>query len=82
MLDRNTTPGINMETSPKNYQIRVRGKVPDRWQTMFDPFTLTDLPEGDTLLCGEVIDQSQLIGVLNQIHSLNLKIISVNAAAN
>ncbi len=71
-----------METSPNIYQIRLRGKVPDRWQAMFDPFTMTDLPEGDTLLCGEVIDQSQLIGVLNQIHSLNLKIISVNAATS
>ncbi len=69
-----------METPHQTYQIRIRGKVPDRWQAMFGPFTMTDLPEGDTLLCGEVIDQSQLIGVLNQLHSLNLRIISVNAA--
>lgn len=71
-----------MESSPKIYQIRVRGKVPERWQAVFDPFTMTDLPEGDTLLCGEVVDQSQLVGVINQLHSLNLKIISVNAAAS
>ncbi len=68
-----------MDVSRKHYQIRVEGKVPERWRAWFDPLTMVYLPEGDTLLQGEIVDQSQLMGFINQIHSLNLKLISVNA---
>ncbi len=68
-----------MDTSRKHYQIRIEGRIPERWQSWFDPFSMVTLPEGDTMLQGEIVDQSQLVGVINQLHSLNLKILSVNA---
>ncbi len=70
---------MRMETMPKIYQIRIQGKISERWHAWFDPLTVTDLPDGDTLLEGLVVDQSQLVGIINQLHNLNLKLLSVNA---
>ncbi len=60
------------------YQIRIQGAVHGRWQEWFGPLALTHLEDGNTLLRGPVQDQSQLVGIINQIHSLNLTLLSVN----
>jgi len=48
-----------------------------RWQTWFDGLTLVPLDDGDTLLRGLIQDQSQLVGIINQVHNLNLTILSI-----
>ncbi len=68
-----------MEPMLMKYQIRIQGKISERWHAWFDPLTVTDLPDGDTLLHGQIVDQSQLVGIINQIHNLNLRLLSVNA---
>ncbi len=66
-----------MEISSKQYQIRIKGQVPERYTTWFEPLTMVHLADGNTLLQGQILDQSQLVGIINQIHSLNLKLISI-----
>lgn len=61
-----------------NYQIRIEGFVrPAR----FDGFTVTNLPEGETLIRG-IMDQSALHGILNRIRDLGLVLLSVQSLPN
>lgn len=62
---------------PRNYTIRFKGTLHERWKDWFDGMTITNLENGESLLHGMVADQSILVGIINQIHSLNLELISV-----
>lgn len=64
--------------STQRYEICFQGPLPARWLTWFDGFQMTNLETGEVTLVGEVRDQSELYGVLEKIHSLNLKLLSVN----
>lgn len=68
----NNTPPI------QRYEIRFQGPLPARWLTWFDGFQLVNLETGEVILTGGVRDQSELFGVLEKIHGLNLKLLSVN----
>lgn len=50
----------------------------DRWQAWFDGMTVTRLDCGETIIEGLIQDQSELVGVFNQIYSLNLTLFSIN----
>lgn len=67
-----------MEQFPRIYIIRIQGTLHDRWKHWFDGMTATTLENGETIIEGFIKDQSELVGVINQIHSLNLRLISVN----
>jgi hypothetical protein len=69
---------INMEQFPRIYTIRIQGMLHDRWKHWFDGMTITNLDVGETVIEGLIQDQSALVGVINQIHSLNLQLISIN----
>ena len=66
---------------PALYQIRLRGRLPLTWS---DPVTAMAIEvttaageEPVTVLQGEVMDQAALRGLLNQIYSLQMTILSV-----
>ena len=65
---------------PRNYTIRIEGTLPERWKDWFDGLTITNLGNGEALLQGMIQDQSILIGIINQIHNLNLSLLSVDSA--
>lgn len=67
-----------MEEFPRIYSIRIQGRLHDRWKNWFAGMTFTNLECEDTIIEGLIEDQSQLIGVINQIHNLNLKLVSIN----
>jgi hypothetical protein len=60
------------------YQIKVQGRLDDRWSEWFSGLTITVESENPpvTKLVG-VIDQSALRGILTKIWDLNLALISV-----
>ena len=60
------------------YQIKVQGKLDERWSEWFSGLTITVESESPpvTKLTG-VIDQSALRGILTKIWDLNLALISV-----
>lgn len=66
------------EPFPKIYTIRIQGVLHERWKDWFDGMTITNLESGETILEGLILDQSALVGVVNQIHHLNLKLVSIN----
>lgn len=59
------------------YEIRVEGRLGDRWAPYFDGMTLRPEPDGVTVLRGLVADQSALHGVLARLRDLGLPLISV-----
>lgn len=59
------------------YTIRVTGHLAGKVLTLFDGFTATLLPTGETLLNGYVQDQAALYGVLRRIHDLGLTLVLV-----
>jgi hypothetical protein len=59
------------------YEIRVRNHLEACWEDWFDGWGITNLENGEVLLTNPAADQSALHGVLNKIHDLNLKLISV-----
>ena len=64
-------------TSAEPYEIRVQGRLEARWATWFDGFTLTNGPDGTTVITGTVVDQAALHGLLQSLRDLGLPLLSV-----
>ena len=58
------------------YEIRLEGRLDDRWASWFDGLTLSRDSDGTTLR-GEVVDQAALHGLLQRIRDLGLPLVSV-----
>ena len=70
---------LGQDLSP--YQIKVQGRLDEKWSDWFNGMTITFESESDglptTTLTGTV-DQAALHGTLSRIRDLNLRLISVN----
>ena len=66
--------------SRQRYEIVVRGRLSGRYERAFDGATLVPR-HGQTTLRADVIDQSQLYGLLNRLRDLGIELVSVNPAA-
>ncbi|TFB98735.1 hypothetical protein E3O42_14970 [Cryobacterium adonitolivorans] len=62
-----------------SYEIRLQGRLDDRWGTWFDGFQLSAGSDGTTTLTGPVTDQAALHGLLRRIGDLGVTLISINA---
>ena len=62
----------------KRYEITVRGQLEGNWTGWFNGMDIRNLPDGDAVLCGEVVDQAALHGLLIKIRDLGLPLVSVN----
>ena len=58
------------------YQIVVRGRISERYATAFDGMEM-ETKSGQTILTGEIIDNSHLHGILDRIIALGLELVSV-----
>lgn len=67
----------NAMNSRYRYEIRVEGRLPDRWSSWFEGLVIEYGADETTALRGELPDQAALFGVLAKIHNLNLMLISV-----
>jgi hypothetical protein len=65
-----------------HYEIIVKGHLDQRWSRRLNGFTITLLPDDQTLLAGAVPDQPALHGILARIRDLGLDLISVVQRAN
>lgn len=61
---------------PSRYEFRVRGRLAERLLSSFEGFD-AEIQPVETILSGEVADQSALHGVLEQIESLGLELVEV-----
>jgi hypothetical protein len=71
------TPPVDRASHSGWYLIRIKGRLPSRWATHFEPMTLTNPGDGTTLIQGPVVDQAALHGLLQQVRDTGLPLISV-----
>ena len=64
-------------TPMSTYEIRLEGRLDDRWTTWFDGLALTHDSDGTTTLRGDVVDQAALHGLLQRIRDLGVPLVSV-----
>jgi hypothetical protein len=67
---------------PVTYQIKVQGRLDERWSEWFNGMTMTfesgSVGSTITTLTGAVTDQAALLGILVKIGYLNLVLLSVS----
>ena len=66
-----------MRSSVHTYQIRIQGHLNDSWVSRFEGLTLQRDEDGETILRGELPDQTALHGVLMVIRDLGLTLVEV-----
>jgi hypothetical protein len=63
--------------SPRRYEFRVAGRLSDNSRAAFSDMKVIDVP-AETLIYGDVVDESHLLGVLALIQNLGLRVVSMN----
>jgi len=59
-------------------QIRVKGQIDERWSEWLDGLTITHIEGEETVLSGEVLDQSALYGLIAKLRDLGLPLLAMN----
>jgi hypothetical protein len=59
------------------YEIRIQGHLGARWAAWFDGLSLTNEPDGTTVIFGPVADQAALHGLLQKVRDTGLALVSV-----
>ncbi|MGN6576040.1 MAG: hypothetical protein ACTHKG_10140 [Nocardioides sp.] len=59
------------------YEIRVEGRLDNRWAAWFDGLDLSRADDGTTALRGPVTDQAALHGLLHKLRDLGVTLLSV-----
>jgi hypothetical protein len=62
---------------PRQYQIRVKGHLESRWAAWFDGMSLSHETDGTTNICGPVVDQAALHGLLHTLRDTGLPLVFV-----
>lgn len=63
-------------------EIRIASHIDHSWADWLEGFTITHLPEEQTLLSGMVKDQAGLYGLLAKLRDLGVVLISVHYGDN
>jgi hypothetical protein len=66
-----------MKESSFTYEIRVEGLIDGLWEEWFEGMRIDYLNDAETILLGDLKDQTALHGVLDRIRDLGLNLISV-----
>lgn len=60
-----------------NCEIKIKGRLEERWSAWFEGLAFTYMNDGTTLLSGPLPDQAALHSILLKIRDMNLTLISV-----
>jgi hypothetical protein len=61
-------------------EIRIKGRLKQDWSGWLDGLVVSNRPNGEAVLNGNLPDQAALVGVLNRIHGLNLQLLSFSCS--
>ena len=59
------------------YEIRLAGRLDERWAAWFDGLSVRQSDDGTTVISGPIADQAALHGLLQRVRDLGLPLISV-----
>ena len=60
------------------YEIRLQGRLDQRWSTWFDGLKISYEGEDITLLRGSLVDEAALHGILIKVRDLALPLVAVS----
>ncbi len=60
------------------YEIRIQGHLDQHWSEWFDGLQITYDVDDNTVLCGPIVDETALHGVLIKVRDLALPLLAVN----
>ena len=66
-------------TAPRRYELRVVGRLDERWSEWFDGLVVDSRDDGTSTLTGQVADQAQLHGILARVRDLGVTLLSCRA---
>ena len=72
---------MNKMTDPNQthyFEIKIDGHLSDQRTRSFEGLQVTYLTNGETLISGEIKDQSQLFGILIRIRDMGIQLMYVN----
>ena len=72
-----THPSTDDHDGPERYEIRLKGYLDERWADRFEGLSFSHESDGTTLLCGPVVDQAELHGLLRKVRDLGMPLLSV-----
>ena len=61
----------------ETYEIRIQGRLAERWSSWFDGMEIAAADDGSTLIRGAVADQAALHGLIQKVRDLGLPLLSV-----
>jgi hypothetical protein len=61
----------------RTVEIRVKGRIDEHWSSWLAGLNITHTDEDETVLSGQVVDQTALYGVLAMLRDLGLPLLSV-----
>jgi hypothetical protein len=64
------------------YEIRVQGRLDQRWSEWFEGLAITYDADDNTVLRGPLVDEAALHGVLIKVRDLALPLLAVNRIAD
>ena len=73
---------MHITPNQQQYQIQIKGHLPESWSDWFNGLSLTQRPDGVTVISGTFSDQAALFGVLWRIRDLGLTLLSVQPLKN
>lgn len=59
-------------------EVRVKGHIDERWSEWLDGLRIMYTEQDETVLHGEVVDQSALYGLIAKLRDLGLPLVAVN----
>ena len=59
------------------YEIRIQGRLDNRWSAWLDGLDLFQTGDGTTVLRGPIPDQAALHGLLHKVRDIGLPLLSV-----
>ncbi len=63
----------------RRVEVCVEGRIDVHWSDWFGDMDITHADENQTILTGDVVDQSALYGLIAKLRDLGLVLISVNS---
>ena len=79
--DESSGASAGNDSSPLQYEIRIKGHLDPRWSAWFDGLSLTKESDGTTIIYGPVVDQAALHGLLQKLRDVGLPLVSVIQAS-
>ncbi len=76
-MDNENRNGSSSYSGGGFFEIHVKGLLDAKWTDWLGGLEVKHLDDGEMILSGVVVDQAALMGILNQLHRLNLTLVSV-----